>query len=61
MPVPLTASRAPRGFAPSRRGFIVVYAGFATAIGLTARRRAVDRDPTTTRWRLVCFHRTRPP
>jgi hypothetical protein len=36
MPVPLTAPRAPRGFAPSRRGFIVVCAGLATAIGLTA-------------------------
>jgi hypothetical protein len=36
MPVPLTAPRAPRGFAPSRRGFIVVCAGLATAIGVAA-------------------------
>jgi hypothetical protein len=36
MAVSLTASRAPRGFAPSRRGFIVVCAGLATAIGAAA-------------------------
>jgi hypothetical protein len=36
MRVPLTAPPTPRGFAPSRRGFIVGCAGLATAVGLTA-------------------------
>jgi hypothetical protein len=36
MAVSLTASRAPGGLAPSRRGFIVGCAGLATAIGATA-------------------------
>ena len=35
MAVSLTASRAPGGMAPSRRGFIVGCAGLATAIGAT--------------------------
>ena len=35
MAVSLTASRAPGGLAPSRRGFIVGCAGLATAIGAT--------------------------